>query len=1601
MGLTKDEANALLGNISTVEELRDLIFRLDLSTPGSITLLYSGAVIDESLGGPTQVNSRDIVRSMLARGDDIRLVDNTEAAKFLSVNQHNEGFNLELIEALEKIFDDSIEDKSSQSYRFIYGDVVDGVRVANGAWDIVSERFVAETKGEILTITPGALASRAFAQTEVPAILRSSGVTHVDGIAIELLRSMTREEAVQAIRAQSEVRTATLSVAVDASGRPLVVDGAVQLDTRAFFADVDGMRPPTPLPSIPVRPLADFVPPARLVDHLAGAATLNETRQDLRRLAEQLLATDQTAAHLDVLRKLDRLGMAGEIIGVAIVAHAAKAAYEAGDTAAARELVEDWAAETVGGLLAGQFAALALAPLLASGPVGMIAGAALILAAGATGAEAAEGLLDWLRSSLSGWSDAAILHSDLMVERSIHRVTPLVLDLDGDGIETTAISAAATSFDHDGNGFAERTGWVAPDDGLLVRDLDGNGRITTGAELFGNRTPLPDGGTASHGFEALRSIDSNGDRIIDGRDGEWNHLRIWKDRDGNARAEAGELLTLETAGVRQLDLAYAESEFIDPQGNAHRQQGSYQSHQSIRALHDVWFSVDRFRTRLRDPRPVAPEIAVLPDLPGLGVVPGLHQAMAAPAGGALRELVHQWIAGSEVQRQSVLDSLIFHWAGVQNVSPTLHGPELDARRLAALQNFLDRPALAADLTVTDNAAVTISHTYEDLRSQVERQLILQADLLPLFNGVRLLPSDGPAPWQLEVGAAVEQLRAAFTSGRDPLRQLSLGRSLRQSAPSAAADWFLAAFGAAAMAESGPFSTYLMLMRADAWRQGTSGNDLLQGNASADLLQGGAGNDQLRGDAAADTLDGGGGEDRLEGGSGNDTYLFGRGDGRDVIAASTDRTPGRHGTLLLRPGIRPADLELRLSRQGLDLVVRIAGSTDSVTIEEFTPQSDWLQWPNPIQEIRFADGSRWGLGQIRDLVYAGSPDHDVLRGTFAPERLAGQSGNDSLVAMEGNDSLDGGPGNDVLEGGSGGDTYFFSRGGGLDQIHDHDPDPLAIDRLRLTGGLLASDLLFLRSGEDLQILIRGSSGEGITIRSCFRESQERFPWAIEELVFDDGSRLGMAELCALVLAGDDTDQILIGFSGLDRIHAAGGADFIDGRGGDDVLSGGEGDDIVGGADGKDWIHGGAGHDTLGGGSGDDWLVGGTGNDRIEFRPGDGRDTIASDHDTSRSRLDVLSLWDGPTPSQLLLQRTSTDLLISFSGSSDSIRVVDFLRDNSTANHWNPLQRIDFADGTVWNLAAIQARIANVLRGTTGNESLLGTAGDDFLEALAGNDTLSGGAGNDLLDGGSGTDTASYAAHSAAVTVDLARSTAQDTRAAGLDTLLAIENLLGGSGNDLLLGNTAANRLDGGAGDDTLDGGSGNDILIGGSHGPLGDTVSYATATAAVVVSLAITKAQTTGGGGSDTLTDLEHLSGSAFADTLTGSAAANRLDGAAGNDTLSGGGGADVLIGGAGADSFAWALPTDTGLGEGNRDRILDWQSGDRLDLAAIDANASLSGNQAFTFIGVGAFTGLGQLRFNLVGDITLIEANISGSLAADLQIELSGSHALTAAAILL
>ena len=104
------------------------------------------------------------------------------------------------------------------------------------------------------------------------------------------------------------------------------------------------------------------------------------------------------------------------------------------------------------------------------------------------------------------------------------KLSPLVLDLDGDGVEADALAY----FDHEGDGWSELSRWANEDDGVLVWDRNNDGVINDGSELFGNNTVLSGDWKADHGFMVLANLDENGDGVIDAKDSDWVNLRVMR-----------------------------------------------------------------------------------------------------------------------------------------------------------------------------------------------------------------------------------------------------------------------------------------------------------------------------------------------------------------------------------------------------------------------------------------------------------------------------------------------------------------------------------------------------------------------------------------------------------------------------------------------------------------------------------------------------------------------------------------------------------------------------------------------------------------------------------------------------------------------------------------------------------------------------------------------------------------------------------------------------------------------------------------------------------------------------------------------------------------
>ncbi|AMO97150.1 hypothetical protein CFter6_4560 [Collimonas fungivorans] len=172
------------------------------------------------------------------------------------------------------------------------------------------------------------------------------------------------------------------------------------------------------------------------------------------------------------------------------------------------------------------------------------------------------------------------------------RGSPLALDLGDNGFETTSFVASGVQFDHNGDGVKTSTGWLNGSDAWLALDRDGNGKIDSGRELFGDNTLKSDGTLAVDGYDALRDQDSNGDGKFDANDAAWGDVRVWRDLNQDGISEADEMMTLDDAGIVSINLN-PTGEWVDL-GNGNQMQGEAQftrADGSTGNMTDLWMGL--------------------------------------------------------------------------------------------------------------------------------------------------------------------------------------------------------------------------------------------------------------------------------------------------------------------------------------------------------------------------------------------------------------------------------------------------------------------------------------------------------------------------------------------------------------------------------------------------------------------------------------------------------------------------------------------------------------------------------------------------------------------------------------------------------------------------------------------------------------------------------------------------------------------------------------------------------------------------------------------------------------------------------------------------
>jgi len=592
----------------------------------------------------------------------------------------------------------------------------------------------------------------------------------------------------------------------------------------------------------------------------------------------------------------------------------------------------------------------------------------------------------------------------------------------------------------------------------------------------------------------------------------------------------------------------------------------------------------------------------------------------------------------------------------------------------------------------------------------------------------------------------------------------------------------------------------------------------------------------------------------------------------------------------------------------------------------------------------------------DRLY-GQAGNDYLQGGSGSDRLYGGAGDDFLYGSAGSDLLNGQAGDDGMFGGTGNDRYYVNSlgdtvtenaGEGSDTVYSSIVYTLGanLENLRLIGGGAIDG-----TGNELNNVLVGNAAANVLSGLAGSDSLNGGGGADTLIGGIGNDRYYVNEAGDTVVEnpGEGNDRV---YSQIDYTLPANvenltltGSAGINGTGNtlDNQITGNKAANVLSGLAGDDSLNGAAGADTLIGGDGNDYLNGGSGADAMIGGAGD--DTYVVD------TLSDLVTEDAAAGTDRILTRLSYVLGTNL----ENLTLTGRAEVDGTGNEMDNVLQGNTGANRLFGQAG-----DDVLTGSTGDDRLYGQVGDDRLYGQGGSDRLYGGSGDDYLNGGGGADRMIGGSGDDSYVVNSALDVVSEGVGGGFDAVLSsityrlasnFENLtligshsIDGTGTgaaNVIVGNTAANQLNGRGGNDTIDGGAGNDVLY--------------------------------GAGGKDT------------------------LDGGDGNDMLYGLSAADTLTGGTGNDVFCFTSYTQSPAGDGNRDTVTDFENpglaiGDLLDLSAMDADLTTTGNQAFDFVGMDVFSGTaGELRVMDDGaGGTLVQADLTGNALVDFELVLQG-----------
>jgi Ca2+-binding RTX toxin-like protein len=960
-------------------------------------------------------------------------------------------------------------------------------------------------------------------------------------------------------------------------------------------------------------------------------------------------------------------------------------------------------------------------------------------------------------------------------EKSICVKDPLILDLDGDGIETASMEEGV-HFDLDGDGTKEKSGWIGKDDGFLVYDKNFNGTIDSGRELFGDQTRLKTGRMADSGFSALAEFDSNDDGVVNELDSDFKKLKIWQDENSDGISQISELKTLKEAGISLINLDNQETN-VEQNGNIEVRTASFTKEDGTEnKISEYMFLNNIYDTVSNDDIIISEEIKQMINVSGNGIVQELQKAMEVDETGELKHWVKTFVIerNPRIRRDLLENEFLFQWAGVSKVDKNSRGLYFDARKLETMERFF---GIYTGINPSKFQAPELESIYSKLMEKVYIDMMIQTHLKPYFDVIGGIEKDEDYYYNLT--NAQEKIQEVidddFTYGNEVLhdfvtalriygidkrsdftefcdsfslqseelewqvdsaarnvlegnRTLEIGEVIKGTSN---ADAINGHYGNDSLS-GGSGDDYLFGESGDDSLYGESGNDVLRGgdgsdslfgNSGSDELAGGLGNDILVGGSGDDILVGDLGDDTLKGGSGNDTYIYSLGSGNDVIEESG-------GTDTVNAEFINSD-DVIFSIERLHLIMTVKTMNESLTVKDYFRSEE-----NRIENFKFEDTTLTFENIVEKLnILLGTSESDILisegqltlgeggddfireahiaSGGLGNDDILGNNTDDLLYGGSGDDILEGNDGNDFLAGEAGDDRYLIKKYSGHNTIEDSSGANI-IEFIDVE----SNEVKLYRKGNNLEFYVEEE--KLVTINNFFTN------FSVDIILFSDNVLWPSKKLKDQVIYIEGSDF-------RDDIDYNDGYKYsMEALDNNDTILLGKENDYIDGGKGDDYLLGENMDDTIVGGMGDDAIYGDNDSETtpVVFTFDDVFIQATSDNKITQKQIVEITgdpdgiIYDSEKELQKQLDRIASGNDTLYGGFGN-----DYIEGGDKDDQLYGDEGNDHLMGDGYIIKCNEMSASKIY--WNGNDTLYGGEGDDLIEGSKGNDTLYGGYGDDVL------------------------------------------------------------------------------------------------------------------------------------------------------------------------------------------------------------------------------------------------------------------------------